>query len=399
MCPSFDVAVVGAGPAGSTTAEILARNGFKTALIDRRSQVGVPIQCGELLPTLPELHDIFPRSKRLQYLGNVPKEFVTNKTSRTQLISPLGHAVEFKFGTNIIDRTKYDQYLAHQASDAGCETFLQSTVLDRSETNGLKIKSKIGPNQLDARIVVGADGPSSLISKTLGNSYSSPEHDLSPSINFIMSGVDCDDDVVQMFFGKNIAPGGYSWIIPKGDSMANVGFGIRRCISTPGISLITYLKHFIAKNKIAAPILKRAKIVSRVGAIIPVAGPVPTTSSSNAVLVGDAAGHVMASNGGGIPTALSGGSIAGHVIAAHLERQTPLSTYDRIWKYEFEKELNTALSVLRIADSVMLSDSLTDVCMRFAGKQFLEPLIRCRLPAPVDFVSKTFVRAFNMIVN
>lgn len=399
MCPSFDVAVVGAGPAGSTTAEILARKGFKTVLIDRRSQVGVPIQCGELLPTLPELHDIFPRSKRLQYLGNVPKEFVTNKTSRTQLISPQGHAVEFKFGTNIIDRTKYDQYLAHQASDAGCEIFLQSTVLDRSETNGLKIKSKIGPNQLDARIVVGADGPSSLISKTLGNSYSSPEHDLSPSINFIMSGVDCDDDVVQMFFGKNIAPGGYSWIIPKGDSMANVGFGIRRCISNPGTSLLTYLKHFISKNKIAAPQLKRAKVVSRVGAIIPVAGPVPTTSSKNAILVGDAAGHVMASNGGGIPTALSGGSIAGHVIAAHLERQTPLSIYDKIWKYEFEKELNTALSVLRIADSVMLSDSLTDVCMRFAGKQFLEPLIRCRLPAPVDFVSKTFVRAFNMIVN
>ncbi len=391
--------MVGAGPAGSTTARILARKGYKTAIIERRSKIGVPIHCGELLPTIPELLDIFPRSKRLQHLGNVPKEFITNKTSRTQLISPQGHAVEFKFGTNIIDRTKYDQYLAHQASDAGCEIFLQSTVLDRSETNGLKIKSKIGPNQLDARIVVGADGPSSLISKTLGNSYSSPEHDLSPSINFIMKDVECDEAVVQMYFGKDIAPGGYSWIIPKGDSMANVGFGIRRCISTPGTSLLTYLKHFISKNKIAAPQLKRAKVVSRVGAIIPVAGPVPTTSSENAVLVGDAAGHVMASNGGGIPTALSGGSIAGHVIAAHLERQTPLSTYDRIWKYEFEKELNTALSVLRIADSVMLSDSLTDVCMRFAGKQFLEPLIRCRLPAPVDFVSKTFVRAFNMIVN
>ncbi len=244
MCPSFDVAVVGAGPAGSTTAGILARKGFKTVIIDRRSQVGVPIHCGELLPTIPELLDIFPRSKRLEHLGNVPKEFVTNKTSRTQLISPQGHAVEFKFGTNIIDRTKYDQYLAHQALDSGCEIFLQSTVHDRSETNSLKIKSKIGPNQLDARIVVGADGPSSLISKTLGNSYSSPEHDLSPSVNFIMSGVDCDDDIVQMFFGKNIAPGGYSWIIPKGDSMANVGFGIRRCISTPGISLITYVGRF-----------------------------------------------------------------------------------------------------------------------------------------------------------
>jgi len=392
VSPSFDVAVVGAGPAGSTTARILARKGYKTVIIERRSKIGVPIHCGELLPTLPELFDIFPRSKRLQHLGKVPKEFVTNKTSRTQLISPQGHAVEFKFGTNIIDRTKYDQYLAHQASDAGCETYLRSTVVNRSASNHIKVKSRSGPDSFDAKVVVGADGPSSIIARSLGNSYSSPERDFSPSINFIMKNVECDEDVVQMYFGRNIAPGGYSWIIPKGDSMANVGFGIRRCISTPGTSLLTYLKHFISKNKIAAPMLKHAKVVSRVGAIIPVAGPVSKTSSDNAVLVGDAAGHVMASNGGGIPTALSGGSIAGHVIVSHFEKQTPLSKYDKIWKYEFGKELDTALSVLRIAD-------LTDVCMRIAGKQFLEPLIRCRLPAPVDFVSKTFVRAFNTIVN
>jgi len=399
VSPSYDIAIVGAGPAGSTTARILARKGFKTVMIDRRSEIGIPIHCGELLPTPPELLDIFPRSKRLQHLGNIPRKFVTNKTFRTQLISPQGNVVEFKFGTNIIDRTKYDQYLANQASDTGAETFLQSTVLNRSQTNKLMIRSKSGPSQIDASVVVGADGPSSLISKTLGNSYSDTNRDLSPSINFMMSGVDCDEDVVQMFFGRHIAPGGYTWIIPKGDSMANVGFGIRRCISNPNTSLLTYLNHFISKNKIAAPQLKHAKVVSRVGAIIPVAGPVPITSSENTVLVGDAAGHVMASNGGGIPTALAGGSIAGHVIAAHLNRQVPLNIYDRLWKYEFGKELDTALSVLRIADSVMTSDPLIDVCMRVAGKQFLEPLIRCRLPAPVDFVSKTFVRAFNAIVN
>jgi digeranylgeranylglycerophospholipid reductase len=399
VSPSYDVAVVGAGPAGSITAGILARKGFKTVLIDRRSEIGVPIHCGELLPTPPELLDIFPRSKRLQHLGNVSRELVTNKTYRTQLISPNGHAVEFKFGTNIIDRTKFDQHLANQAFDQGCETYLRSSVVSRSPSNQLTIKTKNGPMYLNAKIVVGADGPSSFISKTLGNSYTDTDRDLSPAINFMMSGVDCVDDVVQMFFGRHIAPGGYSWIIPKGDSMANVGFGIRRCISHPGTSLLTYLKHFITKNKIAAPQLKRAKVVSRVGAIIPVAGPVPKTSSENAVLVGDAAGHVMASNGGGIPPALAGGSIAGHVIAAHLERDTPLSTYDRRWKYEFGKELDTALSTLRIADSVMTSDPLTDVCMRLGGKQFLEPLIRCRLPAPVEFVSKTFVSAFNAIVN
>ena len=172
MSPLYDVAIVGAGPAGSTTARILAKKGFKTAIIDRRSEIGVPIHCGELLPTPPELLDIFPRSKRLKHLGNVPKDLVTNKTSRTQLISPQGHSVEFNFGTNIIDRTKYDQYLANHAIDAGAEMYLQSTALNRSQNNQIRIKSKSGPNQVDATIVVGADGSNSLISKTLGNSYS-----------------------------------------------------------------------------------------------------------------------------------------------------------------------------------------------------------------------------------
>jgi len=303
--PSIDIAIVGAGPAGSTTARILAKKGFKIALIDRRSRIGVPIHCGELLPKPHELLDIFPRSHRLEYLGDVPPEFVTNETSRTQLISPQGHIVEFKFETNIIDRTRFDQHLVNRAVDAGTEMHLRSLVTERTSSNNLKVKSKSGLDSLSAKVIVGADGPSSLISKSLGNMYPSPDRDLSPAINFIMKGVECDEDIVQMYFGKSIAPGGYTWIIPKGDSMANVGFGIRRCISNPGTSLIAYLKHFIAKNKIAAPQLKHAKVVSRVGAIIPVAGPVPITSSENAVLVGDAAGHVMASNGGGVPTALS----------------------------------------------------------------------------------------------
>ena len=129
------------------------------------------------------------------------------------------------------------------------------------------------------------------------------------------------------------------------------------------------------------------------------AGPVGHSYSDNVVLVGDAAGHVMASNGGGIPQALGGGYIAGHVVASHLEKGTELSVYERIWRNEFGHELDTALSILRIADSIMTSDPLTNVCMRLAGRQFLEPLIRCRLPLPVEFVSKTFVRVFNSIID
>ncbi len=324
---------------------------------------------------------------------------MTNRTSRTSLISPDGHAVDFSFKTNIIDRSKFDVHLAQQAIDAGCELHLSSRVTARSHSNVLSMRTRSEQRQLHSNIVIGADGPTSLISKTLGNSYPDINRDLSLSLNYLMSGVDCDENEVLMFFGKNIAPGGYCWIIPKGDSKANVGFGLRKSLSVPGISLTTYMKNFMSKNKIAAPMLKDAKILSRVGALIPMAGPVFHTYSENAVLVGDAAGHVMASNGGGIPQALGGGYIAGHVTASHLEKGTPLSTYEKIWRNEFGNELDSAVSILRIADGIMSSDPLTNICMRLAGRQFLEPLIRCRLPLPVEFVSKTFVRAFNALVN
>ena len=396
---SFDVAVVGAGPAGSTAANILSSKGFKTVLIDRRKRIGVPIQCAEFLPTPAEIKDIFPRSRYMPKLVDVPSEFVTNRTSQTSLISPDGHAVDFSFKTNIIDRSKYDLHLAQQAIDAGCELHLSSLVTERSLSNVLLMRTSSGQRQLHSNVVIGADGPSSLISKTLGNYYTDVDRDLSLSLNYLMSGVECNEDEVLLFFGKNIAPGGYSWIIPKGGSKANVGFGLRKSLSVPDISLTTYMKNFIHKNKVAAPMLKSAKILSRVGALIPMAGPVPRTYSENAVLVGDAAGHVMASNGGGIPQALGGGYMAGHVIASHLEKGTTLSAYEKLWRNEFGYELDSAVSILRIADGIMSSDPLTNICMRLAGRQFLEPLIRCRLPLPVEFVSKTFVRAFNLLLN
>jgi digeranylgeranylglycerophospholipid reductase len=392
----YDVAVVGAGPAGTTTAHVVAKQGYRTIVIERRSKVGIPIQCGELVPTPSEARNLFPSSKRMPGAVNVPHEFITNKTRAIRLISPNGSIYEFPFQASIVDREKFDQHLAHLAEDAGAELLLGSTLKNRTSNNELTIKTDSSLIKTNPGLVVGADGAHSVVAQSLGRHYKHSESDLSPSLQYVMRGADVDSSVVEMYFGGKIAPGGYAWVIPKGEGIANIGFGMRRSIALDDTPLRIYLERFAFKT--LASSLKSAKIMSRVGAIIPVGGPLKKTWAKNALLVGDAAGHVMASNGGGIPTALCGGMIAGDVISDHLKQDTPLSVYEDQWRAEFGRELDTALRVLRVADSVMPSDSVTDICMRLAGVRFLEPLIRCRLPLPVDIASKTMVKILNQFI-
>ncbi len=211
-----------------------------------------------------------------------------------------------------------------------------------------------------------------------------------------MTAVDCDPQTTEMYFGNQIAPGGYAWIIPKNEDTVNIGLGFRGLFASPSETGISYLRRFIHSHPSVASMMKKGKIIRKTGALVPVGGPRARTYSDSVLLIGDAAGHVMASNGGGVPTALGGGEIAGFAAVQYLQDGESLSWYERTWKKEFGKELITALEILRIADAIMASDSLTDQCMRLAGPRYLQHLIRCRLPFPVKFASKTLVRVLKL---
>ncbi|MFQ5833010.1 MAG: geranylgeranyl reductase family protein [Candidatus Thorarchaeota archaeon] len=394
---SYDVAVVGAGPAGCTAARVIAKMGLKTVVLERRKQIGIPIQCGEYLPAPTEMRDLLRNSPRAARLVDIPKHLVTNRCKRLRLFSPLGSGFEFRLHSNIVDRAKFDQHLATQAASAGADFQLETTVYRRANSNILSIRDSEGKQEISAKVVIGADGATSLMSQSIGNRYQNRDRDLCPSINFVMEDVECDSTTTEMYFGRQVAPGGYAWIIPKGENTANIGFGMRWPFSPSKGSLKEYLYRFIRMNPLVAPRTRKAKVISRVGATIPVGGPVSRTFSDNVVLVGDAAGHVMASNGGGIPTALAGGEIAGEAVVQHLETGQPLSWYEKTWHAEFSTELFSALRILRIADQVMTSDTITDQCMRLAGVRYLKHLIRCRLPATVDLASKTLVRVLSYL--
>jgi digeranylgeranylglycerophospholipid reductase len=395
----YDVAVVGAGPAGSTAARIIAEKGHSVIVLERRRAAGRPVQCGEFVPARREIEDMFPRSPRMAQLVEVPPSFVINKTSRIRLVSPREHTYDFAFYSNIIDRASYDAYLAATAVDAGAELALSSTVVSRDSRTLLRVRAPSGTRSVSARVIVGADGPVSIISQSMGNSYGRQDRDLSSSLHRVYSNVDVDPGVVEMVFGGRAAPGGYGWIIPRGDREANVGIGIRRSLAGSDGSLRGYLHHITSGMKRNREAFKNRKVLRSVGGLIPIGGPVRHTALANAVVAGDAAGHVMSTNGGGIPTALCGGHIAGEVVSRHLEDDTSLELYEERWKREFGSELRTSLAALRLADKVMWSDSLTEVGMTLMGARFLEPIIRCRLPLPSGVLSAAAVFALSRLFS
>lgn len=397
MKHDYDVIVVGAGPAGSTAARILAEDGHHVLLLDRRKEVGRPVQCGGLLPNHLELQDMFPHSPRMWMLGRVPQKVILNRTSRIILRSPRGNSHEFSFGMNILDREMFDQYLAQRAIKAGASIQLRTWVRSRSPQNQLEVSSPEGNRTLSAKIVIGADGPASIISQSLGNSYTNPERDLSLSLQHHLAGVSVNRQTVEMLFGGAVAPGGYGWIIPLGDSEARVGLGLRRFLAADGLSLKQCLSNILQANPSLSGNLTSSHVVSRVAALIPMGGPVQRTASNNCIVVGDAAGLVMSTNGGGIPTALASGSLAGHIVSNHLSHGKKIEDYEKHWRYEMGLELETARVALRIADIFMHSDSLTELGMRILGSRFLEPVIRCRMPLPTLF-SQVIVAGLKELV-
>jgi digeranylgeranylglycerophospholipid reductase len=94
--------------------------------------------------------------------------------------------------------------------------------------------------------------------------------------------------------------------------------------------------------------------------------------------VGDAAGHTMATNGGGIPTAMIAGRAAGRAIRSHLRDGSPLSDYEVCWRRSLEGPLMNSLRARRLADRFFGNDPLLGMAMRVLGRRGLDRTIRCR---------------------
>jgi len=352
----IDVLVVGAGPAGCTTARYCSDKRLEVMVIDRREEIGYPVQCGEFLPEPEEMHTIFPRSMDLEELFAVDGRFVTGESEHLDIISPKNRAYRCDFRGRTLDRRRFDKHLARLAQEAGAR--VETGVSLKAIENGIARTTK---GDLSARVIVAADGPNSRTARSAGLQNPAARY---PAVTSQARG--SFEQVVKMYFGR-VAPGGYAWVIPKREG-ANIGVGVNPSVSRerPG----KLFERFAG--------LLGCEFSSLTMGIVPMSGPVKTTVRGNVLLVGDSAGFVMPTNGGGIPTAMIGGRIAGRAVKDHLLKGSPLSNYERQWRTVMDRPLKVGLWTKNMADMFFPRDSALELAMMILGARGLDRAIRCK---------------------
>jgi len=332
----YDAIIVGGGPAGSVTARFAAESGAKVIILERRSEIGIPVLCGEGI------------SQRIDKWGMLKgTRWIASKMDGAKIFSPNGTMVTLSkdmAGNEtgyVVYRDIFDKELARNATKAGSDLMLNAEVTGLIKKNGkiigVNVKKFDEEVEIYADIIVGADGVESKIGKWAGINTTLKTNDLETCAQYTITNIDYNSDYCEFYLGKKIAPGGYIWIFPKGEETFNVGIGVLASLSNS--SLPHKLLNEFIKNH---PKLKNGKPIRFLAGAVPVSKPIESVKN-NLLLVGDAARHSDSITGGGLTTALEGGKIAGETIGNSVEIQCfdkeTLMSYEKKWKESFGTKL------------------------------------------------------------
>ncbi len=373
----IDVAVVGAGPAGSVAAEAAAKLGAKVVLIERKREIGTPVQCGGFLPEVGELQALLPNAKIPDALAEIPERHILHRTRLQRIYAPSGKAKEFSVSGRVVDRRGFDRDLAWKAARAGARILVET----RADLDGSALSlSGRSLGTIEAKVVIGADGPSSATARGAGMAC---RQEVGVCLEYEMADVDIDPDAAEMYFGTRCAPGGYAWIIPLGQDVANVGVGIRPGY-LQGERLRNVLEAFIRDHAIAKEKLQNGEVTAVMRGLVPSGGMPPAIAKENILLAGDAAGQVMATSGGGIPLAMVGGQAAGEVAARHARGEADLDEYPSRIATEMGKELDSSFRIRKVMDRMMRSDRLMDALFAMLPPDQMKATMRGQIPRGLD---------------
>lgn len=314
--------VIGGGPIGSYAACRLAGLGHGVVVLERKHQVGKPVCCtgiiGQACVSSFEIED------------NV----ILRQVNSARIFSPSGDMLRLcreETQAYILDRAAFDISMAGRAQEAGAKYILDSPVKDMViERDKVRVEASHQGERLnlEARVAIIASGFGSRLCEKLGLGRAE-DSTIGAQAEVETVGI----DEVEVYFGREIAPGFFAWLVPTTSPMARVGLMSRK---SPKLYL----------NKLMASLLAQGKIVSSEAE--PNYGGIPLkplrrTFGERLIAMGDAAGQVKPTSGGGIYYGLLCADIAANTLHQALEDDDlsakRLAQYERRWKKKLGREL------------------------------------------------------------
>jgi len=329
MTAEPEVLIVGGGPAGSISGRVAAEGGAETLLIDKKSDLGKSSACGGLVSL--ETWD------RLE----TADEAIVNEIKGVVVHPPEGENYRLSAPDTkayVVDRNQLNANLLARAEESGVSVRPGTGIYGRNGST-VTLRSVDGENEeiLSPKIVIGADGPRSDVRRLFGLDRPSKLLYAIQTETEFPSG---RSDHVEVFFGRDIAPGFFGWIIPVSKSRARIGLATAR-----GEKLLQFFERLMGEIGEETPDEFRT-------GVIPIG--VPENSCEGRVLtVGDAAGQVKPTSGGGLYPLSITARIAGEVaVKAVNDLDDPAELYYSSWMDEVGEELKREMLLHRILNRV-----------------------------------------------
>jgi len=321
----YDLVIVGGGPVGATAARVAMEGGIEVLLIEEHSRIGQPVRCTGLL------------SRRGLTEAGIGSTSTLREVRGALVQAPNGYQLRIEAPETrayVLDRETFDQELVAEAKRRGAELWTTSKAVGTRDGE-LEIVREGQRVRVKARLIIGADGPQSRVAEWSG--LGGPQG-LIYGLQASLSRQPEREEFVELFLGKDIAPGLFAWAVPSSPGTARVGLGtaqrerLRACFER--------LMDRFAGDPVTIN-----------GGLIPI-GPPPRTVADHVLLVGDAAAQAKPTSGGGLYTGIVCAKIAGEVAAKAVKvgdtSVEALGEYEQRWRKLLGRELRFGMLFHRL---------------------------------------------------